>query len=242
MRALWCGCCCLYLMLAFALGGICTAPRSVASPGPTVLPGMEIRQGTSSCTVGFVEPQLRVALTTGRCGDGSVVSDADGTVLGSVVVAHHNATATGTPGEGSILSVEYEVIELAPGVAAADLLPNGNRLESSPGLEAQEGMPVCHFGKSTEQTCGHVASTGNGRFTIPDMTVDKSTAGEPVYVLTDDNRVMIVGLLDDTGTPVPQAESWQAIMKQLYVDTHGASPQAPLPVVRIAGAHQVLAG
>jgi hypothetical protein len=242
MEAIFRGCCYCYLMLAFVFGSICSAPQSAAEPAVTVFPGLEIHQGGAACTVGFVEPQLRVAVTSGRCGDGSVVTDGNGSVVGKVVMAHRNTPDASTPRDGGILPVEYEVIGLAADVTPADVLLDGRQLQSRPDVSAQSGMPVCQWAKATGQTCGRIGSIGNGRFAIDGMTTDENRSGGPVYVLTDDNRAVIVGLLNETGTPTPQAESWQAVMKQLYIDTHAASPQAPAPVVRIAGVHTRIAG
>ena len=43
-----------------------TAPAQ-ATPGVLVFPGMEIRQGTNVCTLGYVDPQMRIAFTAGHC-------------------------------------------------------------------------------------------------------------------------------------------------------------------------------
>ena len=38
-----------------------------ADPGVLVYPGMEIHQGTTVCTLGFVDPGARTAFTAGHC-------------------------------------------------------------------------------------------------------------------------------------------------------------------------------
>ena len=44
-----------------------------ADPGVQVYPGMEVLQGTNVCTLGYVDPQMRIAFTAGHCrGDGTV--------------------------------------------------------------------------------------------------------------------------------------------------------------------------
>ncbi|MGH3532839.1 MAG: hypothetical protein ACRDSX_13075, partial [Mycobacterium sp.] len=49
-------------------------PPVVADADPVlVFPGMEIHQGSHVCTLGYVDPALRVAFTAGHCrGDGPV--------------------------------------------------------------------------------------------------------------------------------------------------------------------------
>ena len=59
----------------FALA-IPTAPAQ-ANPGVLVYPGMEIHQGSSVCTLGFVDLGARTAYTAGHCrGNGPVVDRA----------------------------------------------------------------------------------------------------------------------------------------------------------------------
>jgi len=199
------------------------APGRVhADPGVTVFPGMEIRQGSAVCVVGFVEPRARIALTTGKCDGGAIATDSHANVVGTVMLARRNTANESAP-DGAIPGINYEVIKLAAGVTPSQMLPAGRQLQSAPGLRALPGLPVCHFGLSTGQTCGRVDSIGNGRFVISDMAADKF--GGPVYALTDDNHAVIVGLLDGTSGALPEAESWQDVMKQLYLDIRPPSSQ-----------------
>lgn len=211
---------------ALLLTGVCAAGHAAADPGPRAYPGMEIRQGTTTCTLGFVETRLRMAMTTGNCDGDSTVTDSRGDVIGTVQLVRRN-TADDGAAYGSIDGVEYEVIRLAPNVSASDLLPTGRELQSVPDVQAQLALPVCHFGISTGQKCGRVSSVGNGRLVIPDLELGGGDVGGPVYALTDDNRAVIVGLLEDTTRPVPEAESWQAVMQQLYVDLRTPNSQPP---------------
>jgi hypothetical protein len=223
-------CLCFATTFAFALGSICMPARSAADPGVTVFPGMEMYQDDTACTVGFVETRLRIALTAGQCRGGSTVTDSHQQVLGAVVQAHRN-TAEGAAADGSVQSVEYEVIALAPNVTASDVLPTGRQLQSTPSLRAELALPVCRFEASNGQTCGRISAVGNGRFVIADMAPGDSESGGPVYALTEDNRAVIVGLLKGMGGSMPEAESWQAVMQQLYIDSHADAhapgPQAP---------------
>ncbi|OBG27595.1 hypothetical protein [Mycobacterium sp. 852002-51057_SCH5723018] len=221
------------IAVAFTImcAGAC-APAG-ASPGATVYPGMQIYQGGTACMVGFVEPRLRVALSTGQCDEGSLVTDRDKNLLGTVVVARRQTS--GDVSAEVAAAVEYEVIAVAPDVAATDLLPTGRHLHSTPALSAQQGLPVCQFRVAGGQKCGTVGPVSNGRFVIADMAVDSRDFGGPVYALTDDNGAMIVGLYEGMWRSAPAIESWQAVMAQVYIDTRARGGQQPLPGLRPAG-------
>jgi hypothetical protein len=166
----------------------------------------------------------------GQCDGGPTVTDSHGHVVGVVVQAHRNA-AEDAAADGSTAGVEYEVIKLAPNADPTDLLPTGRQLQSMPGLVAQPAVPVCHFGISTAQTCGRVSSVSDDRFVIQDVRADKRDHGGPVYTLADNNRATIVGLFDAVSRSAPAAESWQAVMEQLYTDLRApTSPQVPAGV------------
>ena len=49
----------------FAVGA--PAPIASADPGVLVYPGMEIHQGTTRCTLGYVDPVARTGYTAGHC-------------------------------------------------------------------------------------------------------------------------------------------------------------------------------
>ena len=53
-------------------------------PGIVVYPGMEIRQQSTVCTLGFVDPVLRVGFSAGHCDRGAAVTDRDGRPVGVV--------------------------------------------------------------------------------------------------------------------------------------------------------------
>ncbi len=187
--------------------------------------------------VGLVEPRLRVALTSGQCDGGqSVVTDRDRKPIGNVVLGRRQLDADSTA-DTSMLPVEYEVIAIAPDMTATDVLPTGRHLVSAPGMRAQPGMPVCQLRSATGERCGSVSSIGNGRFAITDMAMDSRDFGGPVYTLTDDNNAVIVGLVEGTWKSSPQIESWQAVMAQVYIDSHTYSPQQQPPARRMIGRH-----
>jgi hypothetical protein len=215
-----------------------TAPgQAAADPGSTVFPGMEIHQGGTVCMVGLVEPRLRVAMTSGQCDGGqSVVTDRDRKPIGNVVLGRRQVDAD-SAADTSMLPVEYEVIAIAADVAASDVLPTGRHLGSVPDMRAQPGMPVCQLRSATGQRCGSVSSVGNGRFAITDMASDSRDFGGPVYTLTDEHNALIVGLVEGTWKSSPQIESWQAVMAQVYIDSHTYSPQHHPPALRMIGRH-----
>jgi hypothetical protein len=230
MKALSRGFNCLAIVFALTLMGICAPAQLDTIDGVKVFPGMEIHQGSMVCTLGFVEVRLRIALTTGQCDGGSVVTDSHRDVVGAVLLARRNP-ADAAAADGSMAGVEYEVIRLAPNVTATDLLPTGRQLQSMPGLQAQPAQSVCHFGISTGQTCGSASSVSNGRFVVSGMPTDRRDVGGPVYAPTDDNRAVIVGLFDGRRRSVPEAESWHAIMQQLYVDLRSQQPVSAVRMV-----------
>lgn len=217
------------IAFAFAVMVVGAPGRASADPGPTVFPGMEIRQGNTVCMVGMVEPRLRVALTSGQCANGeSTVTDHDGNVVGTVVLSRRQANDDAAA-DGAMSPVEYEVISLARAVTASDVLPTGRQLKSAPGLRAQPGLPVCQFRRSVGQRCASISSVSNGRFIIPDMAVDGRDFGGPVYALTDDNGAVIVGLFEGIWRSVPEMESWQAVMQQVYIDGRSLDQQQQPP-------------
>jgi len=199
----------------------------------TAYPGMEIRQGATVCTLGMVETTLRIAVATGQCDGGSIATDNRGNVLGSVMSARHGNASPAV--DGSAPDVQYEVIRLDDAVKASDVLPTGRQLQSAPGVLAQAGASVCHFGIATGQSCGRVTSVSNSRFTLAGIAVDPRDIGGPVYTVNDENRAVIVGVFEGVTGSLPTAESWQAVMQQLFIDGRSPGQAQPPPTVRIAG-------
>lgn len=179
--------------------------------------------------LGFVQTRLHVALASGQCDDGSMVTDQKSHPVGTVMLARRQAGAAA--GDDGAPPVEYEVIKLAAGVTATDLLPTGRHLLDGPTVEARQGLPVCQFRVAGGQRCGSVGPVSNGRFTIADLAVDNRDFGGPVYALTDDGDAVIVGLYEGMWNSTPELETWQAVMRQLYIDSHGEQrPQSPSDV------------
>ncbi len=219
-----------HLAIAFAFAVMAACPsRASADPGITVFPGMEIRQGGTVCMVGLVEPRLRVAITSGQCGTGeSGVTDRDGHPVGTVVLARRQA-ADDAAANDATLPVEYEVIALGATVTASDVLPTGRPLKSAPGARVQPGLPVCQFRRAVGQLCGSISSVSNDRFIVAGVAVDSRDVGGPVYTLTDDNGAVIVGLFEGLWGSVPEMESWQAVMQQVYLDGRAQNQQQQPP-------------
>ncbi len=201
------------------------APAAHSDTGVTVFPGMQIHQGDTTCMVGFVQLRLRVALTTGQCDEGPLVTDRDGHLVGAVTLARRQVAVDASA--SATLPVEYEVITLAPAVTATDVLPTGRHLREAPTLDAQQGLPVCQVRVSAGQRCGSIGPVSNGRFEIADMAVDNRDFGGPVYALTDDGDAAMVGLYEGMWRSTPELETWQAVMRQLYIDSHSRGDQRP---------------
>lgn len=235
-------CCRLAVALALTLIFFGVPARANADPDITVFPGMQIHQGNAACMVGFVETRLRVALTTGQCDAGPLVTDRDRHPVGAVLLARK--TADYDAADGAMLPVEYEVIVLASDVTATDLLPTGRHLHEVPALSAEQGLPVCQFRVSAGQKCGSVGSISNGRFAIADpnngKAVDNRDFGGPVYALTDDNSAAMVGLFEGIWKSAPELESWQAVMRQLYIDCRSrGAQQAPTQVRTVSSVSHI---
>jgi hypothetical protein len=211
-----------HLLVAVAIFVVATSSpaRAAAEPAASAAPGMEIHQGSTVCTLGFVEVSLRIAVSTGQCNGGPVATDAMGRTLGSVVQqrrAGDAPVAGGTPTD-----LDYEIIGLDLGVDATDTLSTGRQLESKPGAAAEVSGTLCHFGSSSGESCGQVSSVSGGRFVLTGMTADERDIGGPVYSITDANHGAIVGLLESVSDSSATAESWQAAMQQLFLDTRSS--------------------
>ena len=77
------------------------------------------------------------------------------------------------------------------------------------------GLPVCHFGVITGESCGAVQAVNNGWFTMANGVVSqKGDSGGPVYNLTSDGRAAIVGMFNSTWGEYPAAVSWQVASQQ----------------------------
>ena len=76
-----------FLILAAAAGAAFAAavsPAAAAENGVTVFPGMEIRQESTMCTLGYVDPVARIAFSAGHCRGNGPVTDRNGRLIGVV--------------------------------------------------------------------------------------------------------------------------------------------------------------
>jgi hypothetical protein len=193
-----------------------------ADPAVLVYPGMEILQGTNICTLGYVDPNLRVAFTAGHCRAPGPVTDKDGNFVGRLTLFRDNTPDGATVSTDQVIA-DYEAITLADGIPVNNILPGGRPLESDPNVVPQVGEPVCHFGIITGETCGTIKAVNNGWFTMTNGVVSqKGDSGGPVYVPTDDGRAAIIGLFNSTWGDFPAAVSWQATGQQVHEDAAAA--------------------
>lgn len=216
-----------FIALAFS-----SAPAS-PDPGVAVFPGMEILQGTNVCTLGFVDPQTRMAYTAGHCrGDGTVRDNA-GRIVGSQASFRDN-TPDGATIDTNHQIADWEAIRLAPDVTLNNILPGGRVLVSDPSVVPSPGLPVCHYGVVTAESCGNVEAVYNGWFTMSNGVVSqKGDSGGPVYFVTPDGRAAIIGMFNSTWGQYPAAVSWQTASQQARGDVvaeASGSAVAPQPV------------
>jgi hypothetical protein len=204
-----------------------------ADPGVLVYPGMEIIQGTTVCTLGYVDPQARRAFTAGHCRGNGMVHDRDGHFVGNQAMFRDN-TPDGTTIDTNHQIADWEAISLAPDVAVNDILPSGRQLVSDPSVVPSPGLPICHFGVITGESCGTIQAVYNGWFTMANGVVSgKGDSGGPVYFLTPDGWAAIVGMFNSTWGQYPAAVSWQIASQQASEDVISAtsgSVAAPAPV------------
>jgi hypothetical protein len=188
---------------------VALAPQATAQPGPMVSPGMEILQGSNRCTLGYVDPGMRVAFSAGHCHANAPVTDVHGQVIGNVAMFEDN-TPNGAVVTTDQVITDYQAIVLADNVTVNNTLPGGLPLESVPGRIAALGERVCHFGIVTGESCGTVERVNNGWFTMTNGVVSqKGDSGGPVYVLEGD-RAVVIGLFNSTWGTLPAAVSWQS--------------------------------
>lgn len=138
------------------------SPATASADPVLVFPGMEIRQDNHVCTLGYVDPALKIAFTAGHCRGGGAVTSRDYKVIGHLRAFRDNTPSGSTVATHELIA-DYEAIVLADDVTASNILPSGRALESRPGVVLHPGQAVCHFGVSTGETCGTVeASTTAG--------------------------------------------------------------------------------
>jgi hypothetical protein len=207
---------------------VAASPLAQALPGAPVFPGMEIRQDTNKCTLGFVDVQTRTAYTAGHCRGSGPVGDKDGNVVGHQVQFRDDTPNGATISTDHLIS-DWEAIALAPDAQINDVLPSGRTLSVDPSVVPQVGERVCHFGVATGESCGTVEAVNNGWFTMANGVISqKGDSGGPVYVLADDGRAVIVGMFNSTWGQYPAAVSWsntdQQIRQEVYTPASGSAP------------------
>ncbi len=206
-------------IIAFALP---SAPAQ-ATPGVLVYPGMEVRQGTNVCTLGYVDPQMRIAFTAGHCRGNGQVNDKDGNMIGAQALFRDN-TPNGATIDTNHQIADWEAISLSPDVVINNILPGGRQLVADPAIVPVTGMPVCHFGVVTGESCGTIQAVYNGWFTMANGVVSqKGDSGGPVYSLTPDGRAAIIGMFNSTWGQYPAAVSWQSASQQAHEDVISAA-------------------
>jgi hypothetical protein len=190
---------------------------------------MEVHQDTNVCTLGFVEPALRIAFTAGHCRGSGPVSDKDGNFIGGMALYRDN-TPDGSTVATNDLIADYEAIGLANDAMPNSVLPGGRMLVADQSVAIHPGLRVCHFGVSTGESCGTVEAVNNGWFTMGHgIVTQKGDSGGPVYVPTDDGRAQIIGLFNSTWGNFPAAVSWQAANTQIREDIHNTASGPGLP-------------
>lgn len=206
-----------------------------ANPDTLVFPGMEIRQDTNLCTVGFVDVGTRTAYTAGHCKGSGPVTDRNGTLIGHQTLFRDNTPNGATVSTDHVIT-DWETITLLPEVQVNNVLPGGRVLVIDPAVVPQAGQRVCHFGVITQESCGTVEAVNNGWFTMANGVVSqKGDSGGPVYVPTDDNRALIVGMFNSTWGQFPAAVSWQATDQQVRQDVIESASASVDPVPSPAG-------
>jgi hypothetical protein len=196
---------------------------AMADPGVLVFPGMEILQGTNVCTLGYVDPQARIAFTAGHCRATGMVRDKAGNHVGNQAFFRDN-TPDGATIDTNHQIADWEAIALAPDVNVNNILPGGKMLISDPAVVPSPGLPVCHFGVITGESCGTIQAVYNGWFTMANGVVSqKGDSGGPVYVVTPDGKAAIVGMFNSTWGQYPAAVSWQIASQQAREDVISAS-------------------
>ncbi|ORA00108.1 Rv1815 family serine proteinase [Mycolicibacter arupensis] len=217
-------------VLAMVMGiGAATAGPTVVmarADGVLVFPGMEIRQDTHVCTLGYVDPVLRVAFTAGHCRGSGAVTDRGGRFIGRLATFRDNTPNGSTVNTDQVIA-DYASIVLADDVEVNDVLPGGLQLQAGPDREMNPGEPVCHFGIVTGETCGAIERINNGWFTMSrSIRSQQGDSGGPVYAIPDGGPARIVGLFNSVWGEYPAAVSWSAISQQVREDV---GVQAPPP-------------
>jgi hypothetical protein len=210
------------------IASLATLSPAHATPGVVVYPGMEIRQGTNVCTLGFVDVQMRVGYTAGHCRGNGPVGDREGNAVGTQSLFRDN-TPNGATIDTNHQIADWETISLAPDDQLNNILPGGRPLVIDPAVVPTPGLQACHFGVITGESCGTIQAVNNGWFTMANGVVSqKGDSGGPVYVQTPDGRAAIIGMFNSTWGQYPAAVSWQSASQDVISPASG-SAGAPTP-------------
>jgi hypothetical protein len=198
---------------------------TIAQADPVVVfPGMEIHQGSHLCTLGYVDPALRVAFTAGHCRGDGPVTDKDNKLIGNLAT-FRDSTPNGAFVKPDQPVADYESIVLTGDVAVNNILPGGRTLQSEPGLVVTPGEAVCHFGVATAESCGTVESVNNGWFTMGHGAVSQQgDSGGPVYITSPAGSARIVGIFNSVWGGLPAAVTWQSTTQQVREDVGVGGP------------------
>jgi hypothetical protein len=219
----------LAVIITAALAPGIFAPAAHADP-VLVSPGMEIHQDNHLCTLGYVDPALRVAFTAGHCRGSGPVLNQDGALIGNLATFRDNTPSGANVATDQVIA-DYEAIVLTGDVTANNVLPGGRTLGSDPGLVVSPGERVCHFGVVTGESCGTVEQVNNGWFTMSrDVVNQKGDSGGPVYIGGPGGSSLIVGIFTSTWGDLPAAVSWRDTSQQVREDL-GVNNQAGGPLI-----------
>lgn len=203
------------------VGAVAAAGPATGTAGADpilVFPGMEIHQDTHVCTLGYVDPVMRIAFTAGHCRGSGPVTDRAGNIIGTMATYRDNTPNGATVNTDQVIA-DYEAIVLADDVDSNDILPGGLQLQAGPDDAVVPGEPVCHFGIVTGQTCGTVERVNNGWFTMDHgVRSQQGDSGGPVYVIRGPGPARIVGLFNSVWGEYPAAVAWSAISQQVRED------------------------
>ena len=199
-------------------------PAAAHADPIVVFPGMEIHQGPHLCTLGYVDPGLRVAFSAGHCHSDGPVLDRENKVIGNVATFRDNTPNGAFVNTDQEIS-DYESIVLAPDVVVNNVLPGGRMLQSDPGLVVTPGEPVCHFGVVTAETCGTVESVNNGWFTMGHGTASQQgDSGGPVYLTSGPGPARMVGIFNSVWGNFQAAVSWRSATQEIRQDVGVGGP------------------